>query len=166
MEPRRPRDLRGVGPLDHEPLLLEPRGEALELVDGVDAKRGMCLCRRPEVARHAHVELVRARSEPRPSARLEQRGLHELLETEQLTVEPSRLVLAAGRRSDLDVVEADDHVVRRNGNETLGASRDPGPEKRTRFSRWVPCRSSAKPLTGRGLPSCDCWFTLRARGHA
>ncbi len=50
--------------------------------------------------------------------------------------------------------------------EVLGASRDPGPEKRTRFSRWVPCRPSATPSPGPELPSCECWFTLRARGHA
>ena len=50
--------------------------------------------------------------------------------------------------------------------EMLGAPRDPGPEKRTRFSRWVPCRPPATPSAEPELPSCECWFTLRARGHA
>ena len=78
-------------------------------------------------------------------------------------VEAPGLVFAAGWSGDLDVVERDDPTAH---GARLDAPRDPGPEKRTRFSRWVPCRTPVTPSSGPGLPSCDCWFTLRARGHA
>ena len=127
-----------------------------------DAKRRMRLCGSDELGRHADVQLVVADPEPDAAAQGERPRLLDLGEPEQPAVEGARLILAARWRGHLDVVETDDHCPR----ETLDAPRDPGPEKRTRFSRWVPCRVPATPSPGPELPSCECWFTSRARGHA
>ena len=126
----------------------------------------MRLRRRCEVVRDTDVELVRTEAEPHPSPCREKRWLPQLLESQEAAVEVTRVLLARGRRRDLDVVETDDVVAHRTPAEMLGAPRDPGPEKRTRFSRWVPCRPPATPSAEPELPSCECWFTLRARGHA
>ena len=102
------------------------------------------------------VQLLVADAEPDPAAHGETERLRDLLEPEERAVEAARRLLAADRRGDLDVVEGDDRPAH---GEKLGVPRDPGPEKRTRFSRWVPCRISVKPSSGRGLPSCRRWFT-------
>ena len=123
----------------------------------------MRLRRRGELLRDSDVQLVRPDAEPDAAAPREERWLRDLLEAEKTAVEPSRVVLAPGRCRDLDMVERDHGAAHR---ERLDVPRDPGPEKRTRFSRWVPCRTPVKPSSGPGLPSCCRWFTLRARGHA
>ena len=125
----------------------------------------MRLGRGCEVVRDADVQLVRTEPKPHATPCGEQRRLLELLEPEEVAVEAPGVVLAPGRGCDLDVVETDDVVAHRI-EKVLDASRDPGPEKRTRFSRWVPCRTPATPSSEPELPSCECWFTLRARGHA
>ena len=65
---------------------------------------------RAKVVCNADVKRVVAGSEPHTAARPEHLRLRNLLEPEQLAVEAPRVVLAAGRRGDLHVVEADDHV--------------------------------------------------------
>ena len=57
----------------------------------------------------ADVQLLPSDTEPDPAAGAERLGLLELLEPEQSAEEASRLRLAAGRRSELDVVDAVEH---------------------------------------------------------
>ena len=73
-----------------------------------------------------------------PPARGEQRRLLELVEPEQGAVEPPRVVLAAGGAATWTWSSP---TIAPFIARALGAPRDPGPEKRTRFSRWVPCRT-------------------------
>ena len=67
---------------------------------------------RREVLLDADVQLlaVRAAAEPDAAAGLQLVRLLDLLEAQQPTVEAPRLGLAAGRRRDLDVVDAGDRA--------------------------------------------------------
>ena len=56
----------------------------------------------------ADVELLAAEREPDAAAAVERLGLRHLGQAEELAEETSRLLLAAGRSRELDVVEADD----------------------------------------------------------
>ena len=117
----------------------------------------MGLGRGHEPVGHPDVQLlVGTDAEPDAAARGEHVRLRDLLEPEERAVEAARRLLATEGRGDLDVVEGDDRPAH---GEKLGVPRDPGPEKRTRFSRWVPCRILVKPSSGRELPSCRRWFT-------
>ena len=109
----RARDLRGIGPRDLDPARGESCSERLERLDGSHAEaRGAPWSRdgsRPQRRRaaRAHRRGTTRRRAPREAA------ASELLEPEQLAVEPPRVVLAARRSSDLDVVEPDDDVAHR-----------------------------------------------------
>ena len=70
----------------------------------------MRLPRRRELGLDADVELLRPDAEPDAAARPQRLRLRELLEPEQLAEEPARLRLAAGRRGELDVVDAVEHA--------------------------------------------------------
>ena len=69
----------------------------------------MRLARRSELLLDADVQLLRSDPEPDPAAGAERLGLLELLEPEQPAEEAARLRLAAGRRGELDVVDAVEH---------------------------------------------------------
>ena len=73
----------------------------------------MGLPRRRERLLDADVQLLRPDPEPDPAAGAQRLGLLELLEAEQPGEEAARLRLAAGRRCELDVVDAVEH--RREG---------------------------------------------------
>ncbi len=97
---------RGVRP-DAVPLQ-QPR-EPLQLGARGDAKCGVRFRRGREVDAHPDMELVQAGAEPHVASALEERRLLELVEPKPATVEPAGVVLSAGRRGDLDMVEPDDH---------------------------------------------------------
>ena len=73
----------------------------------------MRLARRRERVLDADVQLLRAGLEPGASARPQGWRLGYLGQAEQLAVEPARLVLAAGRRGQLNVIDPDDAHARR-----------------------------------------------------
>src|SRR5439155_22352901 len=88
-----------------DPPAPQPLGERGEVVDD---EAGMGLARRRERLLHADVQLLRARTEPAAAPRSQRRRLLQLLEPEQRDVEAPSLRLAATRRCDLDVVDAED----------------------------------------------------------
>ena len=65
----------------------------------------MGLERRSEPLLDAHVQLCFPEREPAAAAHRQQRRLLDLVQSEQLPVEPARLLLALDGRRDLDVVE-------------------------------------------------------------
>ncbi len=69
----------------------------------------MCLARRRELLRHTDVQLLRSDPEPDAAAAAQRLGLLDLLEGEQPTEEAAGLGLAAGRRGQLDVIDAVEH---------------------------------------------------------
>src|SRR4051794_16946678 len=101
---------------------LEPGAQRLDV--GND-EGGVGLARGGELLLDADVELLRPRAEPGPAAAGEALRLRQLLEPEQLAEEAPRLVLAARRRRELDVVQAEDPSQgshsRRNGTSRSGA---------------------------------------------
>ena len=101
---------------------------------------------------HADVQLLRAAREPAAAAACERRGLLELGQAEQPAVERARLLLAAGRRGHLHVIDADDpahstSALRRSMSTT---SRRPSPNGARRLSA---CRRCGKPQ--RSSPRVD-----------
>jgi hypothetical protein len=93
-----------VVPLDAHARGLEPPGQLVELF-GRQPERRVRLARGDERILDADVELATARErEPGAAARAQRLGLLELLEAEQSAEEPARLVLAARRGCELDVI--------------------------------------------------------------
>ena len=86
---------------------------AATLVQVRDDEARMRLARRREGLLDADVQLLSTRPEPAAAADSERLRLRKLLEPEQLAVERARLRLAAGRGSDLHVVDSGDrHLLR------------------------------------------------------
>ena len=69
----------------------------------------MRLARRRERLLDADVQLLRPDPEPDPAAGAQRLGFSTSSRPEQLAEEAARLRLAAGRRSQLDVVDAVEH---------------------------------------------------------
>ena len=104
-------DLGGVGPRHGEAGALECPGEVRERLPRVRHERGMGLRRGHEPLRDPDVELLRSDPKPHTAPRRETGGLGDLLEPQNLAVEPPRVALGARWGGDLDVVERDDgHV--------------------------------------------------------
>ena len=80
-----------------------------ELVVARDHEGGMRLQRGRELRLDPDVQLLRADAEPDTAARPQRIRLLDLLEPEQLAEEPACVRLAAGRGSELDVVDAVEH---------------------------------------------------------
>jgi hypothetical protein len=91
-------------------------GERVELRVGADAQAGVRLAGGLEVVGDADVQLLRAGLEPDAAAPAQRLRLLELRQPEHAAVEAARLALAAGRRGDLDVVDAVDHMNTRSGS--------------------------------------------------
>src|SRR5205807_5731649 len=64
--------------------------------------------RRREILVDAHVQLLPPALEPHPAARAHAPGLRQLAKAEQVPVEAPGLGLAARRRRDLEMIEAED----------------------------------------------------------
>jgi hypothetical protein len=71
----------------------------------LDQDRRVRLARRHEPLLHTDVKLLSAEAEPDPSPRPKRLGLRYLVQPQQPTEEPSRLILTAGGRSQLDVID-------------------------------------------------------------
>ena len=129
-----------------------------------DPERRMRLRRRDEALGDPDVQLLAADAEPDAAARGETRAASRSPRARAARRRSARLRPRSppARRPGRGRARRSARVI----GEQLDAPRDPGPEKRTRFSRWVPCRIPVTPSSGPGLPSCCRWFTLRARGHA
>ena len=69
----------------------------------------MRLTGRREALLDTNVQLLRAAPEPNPSARRQRLRLRNLFETAELTEESPRVVLAACRRGELNMVDRFDH---------------------------------------------------------
>ena len=73
---------------------------------------GMRLARRGVLVLDSNVQLLRADPEPDTAARAKGRRLLDLVQSEQPAEEAPGLVLAAGRRRELDVIDGVEHAAR------------------------------------------------------
>ena len=137
MEPFRTGDR--VVERDLAPAVAQPVCERVEIV-GDEAR--VRLPRGRERLLDADVQLLRTRAEPAAAARRKHDRLRNLLEPEQPAVEHPRLVLAAGGRRDLNVVDAGDRHCQ--GSTIAGMQAAPPPLEETLVRGYVRLATEAE----------------------
>src|SRR5215472_1641276 len=143
-----------VVPLDVLARGLEPLRELVEF-PARETEGGVRLPGRREGLFDAYMELAAAEREPDASARAQWLGLLEFLKTKEAAEEAARLVLAAGRRRQLHVIELDQSVSAAcAGSACCSGFASPAP-----FCACSPCFCSSLACSAWG---CACFAAAAA----